>query len=419
MRSKLLSGGALALAGVIAAAVAGMAAFVGTAAAVPVVMVFSAAGLVAAAGTAWVFGRAVMRRFGSPRALWPYVAGVVLVTAGPAALMAMRPFPVPPTAAAPPGVSHWDLPTGSRIDYVKIAASGTPRPTPVIFLHGGPGTPGEGVPEGGRELAAAGFDVYAYDQVGAGRSTRLADVSGYTVARHVADLEAIRRAIPAEKVILVGRSWGGTLSAAYMAAYPGHVAKTVLTSPGAIWEPAFPGGPGSPWDRLPPAQAERADELTSHPRFLLQALLLQVNPAAAHALVPDAEADAYFRELLITAKDATGCPGSPPAPVHDNPPGFYTNQMTSADAATVPDPRPKLRTVHVPTLIVRGECDYLKWAVTHEYRRTLPESTLVYVRGAGHSIANGRPDLYRDLLVTFLLDRPLPLPPVTSADEPA
>ncbi len=289
----------------------------------------------------------------------------------------------------------------------------------MIFLHGGPGTPGEGVPEGGRELAAAGFDVYAYDQVGAGRSTRLADVSGYTVARHVADLEAIRRAIHAEKVILVGRSWGGTLSAAYMAAYPSHVAKTVLTSPGAIWEPAFPGGPGSPWDRLPPAQAERADELTSNPRFLLQALLLQVNPAAAHALVPDAEADAYFRELLITAKDATGCPGSPPAPVHDNPPGFYTNQMTSADAATVPDPRPKLRTVHVPTLIVRGECDYLKWAVTYEYRRTLPESTLVYVRGAGHSIANGRPDLYRDLLMTFLLDRPLPLPPVTSADEPA
>ncbi|WP_066940069.1 alpha/beta hydrolase [Microtetraspora fusca] len=419
MRSNLLYGGAWALAGMIAAVVAGTAALLGTAALVPVVAVFGAAGLMAAAGAAWLFGRPAVRRFGAPRALWPYVAVVVLLGACLGAATVFHPFPVPPVAAAPPGVSHWDLPTGSRIAYVKIPASGRARPTPVIFLHGGPGTPGEGVPEGGRELAAAGFDVYAYDQVGAGRSTRLADVTGYTVGRHVADLDAIRRAIHAEKVILVGRSWGGTLSAAYMAAHPGNVAKAVLTSPGAIWEPAFPGGPGGPWDRLAPAQAELADELTSTPRFLAQALLLQVNPAAAHALVPDSEADAYFRELLLTAKDATGCPGSAPAPVHDNRPGFYSNQMTSADAAAVPDPRPRLRAVHVPTLVVRGECDYLKWAVTYDYRRTLPESTLVYVRGAGHSIANGRPDLYRDLLLAFLLDRPLPLPPVTSADEPA
>ena len=118
---------------------------------------------------------------------------------------------------------------------------------------------------GGEALAAAGFDVYAYDQLGAGRSTRLADVTGYTVARYAADLEAIRRVIGADKVIIVGQSWGGSLAARYLAAHPGNVAKVVFTSPGTIW-------PGATPDRdlsqlLTPAQRERHDELTESPRI--------------------------------------------------------------------------------------------------------------------------------------------------------
>ncbi|NUR89627.1 MAG: alpha/beta hydrolase, partial [Nonomuraea sp.] len=87
---------------------------------------------------------------------------------------------------------------------------------------------------------------------------------------------------------------------------------------------------------------------------------------------------------------------------HGNLPGFYSNQLTSDDAGRVPDPRPKLRTVHVPVLVVRGECDYLRPEVTEEYRRTLPATTYVTVKGAGHSIANGQPAVYRRLLTSFL-----------------
>ncbi|MEV4092170.1 alpha/beta fold hydrolase [Streptosporangium saharense] len=76
----------------------------------------------------------------------------------------------------------------------------------VIFLHAGSSSPDEGLPEVGTELAALGFDVYSYDQPETGRSTRLDDVSGHTVTRHVADLGAIRRTIGAERVILVGES---------------------------------------------------------------------------------------------------------------------------------------------------------------------------------------------------------------------
>ncbi|MEU0571145.1 alpha/beta hydrolase [Nonomuraea sp. NPDC005983] len=416
---KRVSGAILLVGAEIAAIAAGVVVFFLVAMVITSVPLFAGAGLVAVVAVSWLLGRPALRWLRVPRLVVPYVVANTLVLAPLAGFLVFRPYPVPPPASTPPGVAFWQLPTGSRVAYVKRAGSGTAGRPPVIFLHGGPGTPGEGLPEGSEDLAAAGFDVYAYDQLGAGRSTRLADPSGYTVARHVADLEAIRQTLGARQLILVGRSWGGTLTAAYLAAHPDHVAKAVLTSPGAIWEPAFPGGVGSPWDHLPGGLQARADALTSDPRVLVQSLLLGINPAAARAMVPDAEADARMRALLLLGKDATGCQGAKPAPTHGNPPGFYSNQITSEDAAAVTDPRPKLRGVRVPVLVMRGQCDYLKWEVTYDYRRTLPNSTLVYIPGAGHSIANGRPDLYRSLIRAFLLDRRLPVPAYTGTTDPA
>ncbi|WFR70960.1 alpha/beta fold hydrolase [Prescottella defluvii] len=94
----------------------------------------------------------------------------------------------------------------------------------MIVLHGGPGTPGEGIPSGGDELADAGFDVYAYDQVGAGRSSRLTDVRGYTVERQVEDLEDIRETL--------GPSASSSSDA------PGEA-----RSPRSIWPPTQIGSP--------------------------------------------------------------------------------------------------------------------------------------------------------------------------------
>ncbi|WP_158588060.1 alpha/beta hydrolase, partial [Actinomadura logoneensis] len=345
-------------------------------------------------------------------------AGLTAAVAALASVTVFRPGPAPATAATPAGVRFWNLPTGSRIAYVHAPATGRRRPTPVVFLHGGPGTPGEGVPVAGAALAADGFDVYAYDQVGAGRSTRLSDVTRYTVARHVADLDAVRAAIGADRIIIVGQSWGGSLAAQYLAAHPEHVAKVVFTSPGVLWPAALPHGDGDPWTRLTPAQKKRYDELTSAPRLLAAAVLLSVNPNAAHAFYGDREADERFHRLALVGKDTTSCPGAPSRTPHENRQGFYVNQITSRDFRKVPDPRPALRRVRTPALVMRGECDFVRWEATRDYRRTLPNSTLVLVRGAGHAIAGDKPTVYTGLLRAFLLGRRLPLPAYTSDDPP-
>jgi pimeloyl-ACP methyl ester carboxylesterase len=121
-------------------------------------------------------------------------------------------------------VQYWDLPTGSRIAYVRFAGSAPVRPQPVIFLHGGPGAFIVDHPSVAdhfyQSLARIGFDLYLYDQIGSGRSARLSDPRQYTVDRHIRDLEAIRQKLRAGRVILIGDSWGASLGANYIAEHP-------------------------------------------------------------------------------------------------------------------------------------------------------------------------------------------------------
>jgi pimeloyl-ACP methyl ester carboxylesterase len=392
----------LVLAPVLAGAV-----FLGVAAITSALPVLQAAGLVALFGVDFGLGWLALAILGSgrARALATFLAGglsLMVVAATGLTVFSSNVPPVP--AAAPSDVRYWSLDTGSRIAYVQADAVGPARPAPIVFLHGGPGTPGEGIPQAGRALAGDGFDVYAYDQVGAGRSSRLEDVEQYTVDRQVRDLDSIRRQLGVEKLILIGRSWGATLAAEYLAAHPNNVAKVVFTSPAPLWAPVFTNGAaGEPLSRLPQATRDRFDELFVTPRAITMSVLLQINPNAARQLMGDPEADALMRVAALLSAAADVCPGTPSGSAHGNPLGFYVNQLTSKDAEHVADPRPRLAGVTVPALVLRGECDFLVPAVADGYRQTLPEATLVKVSHAGHALAREQPAEYLRLVRTFLL----------------
>jgi proline iminopeptidase len=318
-------------------------------------------------------------------------AVAALVAAGLTAVLAALTVLAPATThddrvlAARQPTGRWELSTGSTIAYDKVPASGKARSTPVVLLHGGPGTPGSGTGRIGRAIAARGFDVYAYDQVGAGRSERLADPTGYTVSRNVADLEAIRQKVGADRLVLVGTSWGATLAAEYLAARPDRVAGVVFASPGALWSPAWADkDEGEIWDRVPPALERRVDALTSSPRLTAWSLLMQVNPRAAHAFVGDAEVDGLFTDVLRTVAAAGTCDPAQSLPYEGSRPGFYANQLVSADQLERPDPRPALRKVQTPALVLRGECDYKRPEIAAEYAATIPGAVLQAVTDAGH-----------------------------------
>jgi proline iminopeptidase len=193
------------------------------------------AALLAFIAVGWTLLQKPVRRISArPRIQRWTPIGVLGVTVAVLALVAYHYLlaPAPPYTPIPPtpAINYWDVPTGSRIAYTHQPAQMEQGYPPVILVHGGPGAPPTRQPMISAALAEAGFAVYAYHQVGAGLSSRLDDVRQYTVARHVEDLEAIRQMIRTEQVILIGGSWGGQFIANYLAAYPEHVHRAVVSS---------------------------------------------------------------------------------------------------------------------------------------------------------------------------------------------
>lgn len=387
------------------------AALIGAAGLTALPMVFLSAGWLAfAVGVHIAAGICLPRRI-----RWSYAA-VTLAALSIIGSIALS-WPASGTEPPPPPETAWvRLPTGSRIAYLKLAATGQPRGVPVIFLHGGPAV----ADMGGdavylKRLTADGYDVYLYDQLGAGHSSRLADPTQYTVARAVADLDAFRRAIGADRVDLLGYSWGGTLAAAYLAAHASHVAKVVFISPGRMV-----GGRGNLMDlfrRLDPTQILSVLGQALEPRAFLAWTLMQFNPRAAHAFAGDAEMDARFRAIVAATAPALYC--HPPARTTGGDPGFFANAMLLRPTAWGHiDPHVALRQVDTPALIVKGQCDYLSWSSATDYRDTLPHACLIYIPGAGHRIYAERPTIFFAAVEAFLDGKSLPLPIVTVPNPP-
>jgi proline iminopeptidase len=403
---------ALIVAALLLAGMAGLATLLGMAAIAANPVVFLLAGLATFCVVFFVGLVFATRRFEPSRQKHVrsvvFCGGTAVVIAG-FAVTALRPLDDPRLPPSPvPGQQFWELPAGSTIAYVRVAAEGTTRSTPVIVLHGGPGVPDmKGDSDYFGQLTRDGFDVYVYDQVGRGRSSRLADPRGYTLERDLADLEAIRRLIGAERMILIGHSSGGMLAAAYAAIQPQHVASLVLSSPA---DPSPMVRSASMTGRLDRTQQLGLYALLLQPRAFLGYALLQVNPQAAHAFAGDAEMDARFDRVYNRIRPALHCAGASPGPeLHGL--GFYAHYYPqSAASPPHPDFLPALVGETIPTLIIKGRCDYLSWSSTVAYLEALSGAQLVYLPGAGHNAYQDEPEQVLGVVRAFLLDQPLPEP---------
>lgn len=410
---------ALVLIAVLVGGIAGLAALLGSARLSSSPAVFLGAGLVAfllvtAVAVGLVTrGRSPHRRRSGRLTAAGIGAGLLLGLS--VALMSPLGDPVLPPAPVP-GQGFWSLSTGSRIAYVRLAAQGASRPTPVVFLHGGPGTPdmpGDSSYFG--SLTEDGFDVYLYDQVGSGLSSRLPDPRQYTLGRHVADLEAIRQQIGARQMVLIGHSFGGLLAAAYLAAHPDRVLQVVFSSPEAP-RPSTDGG--NLVNRLDSGQRLRVYAEVAPPRPMLAYALLQVNPEAAHAFAGDREVDARFDVVYNLSRPSLHCHGEPAGPeLHSL--GFFSHQYPqSATTPAVPDLRGQLAGRATPALVIKGACDYLSWTSAQDYLRALPNARLVYLRGAGHNAYQDRPAEYLAVVRAFLTGQDLPIPASAAGPPP-
>jgi len=320
---------------------------------------------------------------------------------------------------------YWQLPTGSRIAYSEFdpPPEVAVKPEAIVYLHGGPGVrqgPFDQDIYGG--FSALGFRVFLYDQAGSGLSGFLPHVRDYSVARSVADLEAIRQIIGVDKMILIGHSWGSTLAASYMAKFPTHVSKVVFHAPARLWQLET----GEDYDY------SRTDGTVSglpNLRLLAALLLRDRNMEAGENLLPQLESEIlvvpWFRNTLGTVVcrgDFNKIPtdlievlsGNENAGV--NP--YVVQEVIPDTQHAESDPHTALRENRTPAILLYPECNYLSWKGAVDYRKTLPNLKIYYVPRAGHYIQFEQPELLKRVILTFLLDQPDAISPYTSDADP-
>jgi proline iminopeptidase len=147
-------------------------------------------------------------------------------------------------------------------DGVRVwTATGGSGSVPVVLCHGGAGLWDYLEPVAASLMPIA--RVHRWEQRGCGRSDR---VGPYSIARCIADLEALRRHFGHERWLVGGHSWGAGLALRYALAHPERTLAVLYVSGtgfGHAWRAAYHREADR---RLSAAQRERRDALASRSR---------------------------------------------------------------------------------------------------------------------------------------------------------
>jgi len=300
---------------------------------------------------------------------------------------------------------HTDAPDSdewlARLDdgcslYVHEIGAG-PR---VVVLHGGWGAEHGYMIDGLLPLADRYRFVF-YDQRGSLRSR--CDTSSISVDRHVEDLEALRKKLGEERMVLVAHSMGGYLAMAYAQRYPDRVAGLVLigSAParGTVTELTedITGPALKRWDR-----PEVGEELAE--AGISRELSMVINPLT-HTEQSGLQATDEQRRLWHRITFAA-------INLHDvrrwrrfQGAHLYSADAGAAAARSMPeswDFTPALNRLAFPILVLHGDDDYIPAAFDERWIGDVPEARLQIVHDAGHVVWIDQPETFVEAIGSYL-----------------
>lgn len=157
--------------------------------------------------------------------------------------------------------------------YYRIVGELDNGQTPLLLLHGGPGSTHNYFEAFDELTATTGRPIVMYDQLGCGRSDMPDAPQLWRASTWVAELQALRDYLGLTKLHLLGQSWGGMLAIIYLCDYqPQGIQSLTLASTlssARLWaqEQHRMIGFMSATDQTAIAQAERSGDFTA-PAYL-------------------------------------------------------------------------------------------------------------------------------------------------------
>ena len=264
---------------------------------------------------------------------------------------------------------------GGRVWY-RIVGSG-PK-TPLLVLHGGPGSSSLYL----RPLEALADErpVVFYDQLGGGRSDRPTDSTLWTTDRFVEELARVREALGLKEVHLFGHSWGTILAAEYMfTRHPTGVRSLILAGP----------------VMSVPRWIHDADSLRSTLPDSIQKILSKNERAGTTASSEYQSAMGVFYHRFLELRNPwTAVTDTVFAQLNEQ---IY-NYMEGPSEFTITgtlkgyDRTADLGKIEVPTLFLGGDCDEAPPATVEYYHELTPGSEMLIIPGAGHLTTQDKPE---------------------------
>jgi len=340
--------------------------------------------------------------------------------------------------AAPPGVASrsWGLSTGSRLAvyHYPPAPGSVRRPRPLLYLNGGP-VRGISLLDHGflRQLAAQGYDVYAYEEAGGGRSGLL-PMSRYTITREVDDLGAFVDKLGRGPIDVLGFSSGAVVLTRALADPPvaARLHRAIIADPGPMDGPTsrIKGQEGQPNAKgiAPPPAGPRS---TIVPRYAVGFGLMRLGLLRPDTgLIGQAEGVNAFTAADLGSDTASGycARDAHRIPIEDSASNFSFSAAASLQVQQTikdsPSIAPELGRSRTPAMLMIAECSaqIRQWATSILLDDPSVERTQL-MPGVGHHMWNGLDDNDAHafaVIDAFLRGRPAALPNYpTRADVPA
>lgn len=237
-------------------------------------------------------------------------------------------------------------------------------------------------------LADESRTLIFYDPRGRGKSSAMADATQASMDCEVADMEALRQHLGAEKVSLIGWSYLGGMVILYAIQYPEHVERIVQIGPISPTYEVFQQYQSTPFDQ------ESMDQLKK----------LQAEGVA------ESDPERYCTEFwniymkrIFHDPDKIGWMRSDKCQCANEMPENVTMLLgTIIGSLGKWDWRELAQGLESPVLTVHGESDTLPLEGSQMWVRSLRNARLLFVREAGHLPFVEQPDMFYPAVDTFL-----------------
>lgn len=272
--------------------------------------------------------------------------------------------------------------------YYQAYGPGQGAPT-VLGLHGGPGASLDYLTPLG-DLAARGYRVVLFDQLGCGRSDVPPDTERYSLEHHLLEVEGIRTGLGLGRVHLVGSSYGGLLGLAYALAHPEGLRS--LTTVGGLAS-------------VPLTVAEMRRLIAELPAEVRATIDRCERSGATSSAEYQAAAMVFYRrhlcrldpwppELLRTLERMS----AGPVYAYMNGPSEFdiTGTIRSVDLSG------ELHRLRLPTLVLGGRYDEVSPLVAEQIRSGIPGARSVTFERSSHVPFWEERDRFLEVLAAFL-----------------